>query len=175
MRVFIALDCNAQRQAFARLQHKLPTEGTTFPDSFHLTLKFLGDLSRDELETVQKRLALLRFAPFTISFDHIGYFSHNNKKHIIWAGMTRKTKMLSLQREIDGLLAPLRKPQKKYLPHVTLARVQRDNHQRLKHLMALIKPMTPLSVAVNDVRLIHSTLTPTGPLYKTLQTIPAMT
>lgn len=173
MRLFLAIDCNSRKEAFKKLQRAMPEENTMFPNSFHLTLKFLGETSREDFAKLRQQLLKLSFAQFQLEFDHLGFFSHHKSRRIIWAGISRKNKVKALQQEIDTLLAPVRKPQKKFLPHVTLARM-RTNTKAPKHLQAVVKPMMPLLVDVRKIEVIQSTLTPTGPVYKTVLEINAL-
>lgn len=174
MRLFLAVDCAQQHKAFTTLQETISVKDATYTSQFHLTLKFLGETTTQELNQIQRALEGLRFAPFELHFDHLGYFSHNKTRQIIWAGVQRKHKIKALQQEIDKRLALVRKPQKKFLPHVTLARIKNNHQKGVQHLFAVAKPILPFTVHVSSIQLIQSTITPTGPLYKEIQEYKAM-
>jgi 2'-5' RNA ligase len=67
---------------------------------------------------------------FSVEVQGVGVFPHVKHPKILWVGVTGKTGALQeLVLEIEAALEPLGFPpeEKPYHPHLTLARIKRDN------------------------------------------------
>lgn len=91
-------------------------------ENLHLTLVFLGDVVRKEIPQLELLARRLRCARFNLNFGITGYWRHNR---ILWAAPTVTPEPL---RELvvtleNGLkTAGIKFDQRRYVPHVTLAR-----------------------------------------------------
>lgn len=182
MRVFIAIDCNDVHTNFLDIQKNLPQHKTKLTNSFHITLKFLGEVTEKEIEYIQTQLEQISKKPFNLSVDHIGVFSDNEYLKIIWAGFKDKHNIITLQKRIDETLLPFRKIQKRYLPHITLARIKKQIKNTTKNKKMLKKgfqmnsfaatrfEIEPFTLQIKEFQLIQSTITTNGPVYTILKT-----
>ena len=102
-------------------------------ESFHITLRFIGDIGdglgreiADELDGVDAR-------PFSLRLKDINVFG-GNKPHTLYAGVEESAELRRLQQvhericQVLGLAAE----QRKFTPHVTLARLK-DPELRAVH------------------------------------------
>ncbi len=187
MRLFIAIDFNELKDYFAKLQDLLPKNATlSFTKTFHLTLKFLGEVQPDKVETIINDLKNIKFRQFPVFLDSIGIFPSENYIRVVWIGLNPEEKIMELQQNIDESLKRLFKCQKskisdhaqkfyKFLTkekdfkaHITLARVKypEDKKSFLEQLRKI--KIENKKIEIKDFRLIKSTLNPKGPVYEDL-------
>ena len=59
------------------------------PENIHITLKFLGDTSEDQIDDIEKkmRLAAIGIDPFNIKLKGAGVFPNQNYIKVIWIGI----------------------------------------------------------------------------------------
>lgn len=94
-------------------------------ESFHITLRFIGDIPEDIAADVDMALEAVPFAPFEIELEGVGEFG-GAKPHAVWAGvkMTEPLRLLQQRHESAVRRAGLVPETRKYTPHVTLARLR---------------------------------------------------
>ena len=51
---------------------------------FHITLRFLGEQTRETIEQVKKALAPIRFAPFGMELSYAGAFPNMKRPRVLW-------------------------------------------------------------------------------------------
>ena len=172
MRLFIAIDCNEIKDFFVSCQDKLPKHGKfTFPEEFHITLKFLGEVDDAKVEEVVKLLKNVEFEEFTAKTKGIGFFVPSFLRVVFVEVPTPD--IFELQKMIDEALLPMFPKEKKFESHVTLARIKYaankkdyiDKIQRLK--------IDEEKFQVKDFLLVKSTLMPDGPIYETVERYPS--
>lgn len=136
--------------------------------SFHLTLKFLGDVQPDNAEKIINILKDIKFQQFSVFLDSIGVFPSESCIRVIWLGIKPEGNILKLQNIIDDSLKHLFKKERDFKAHVTLARVK--NLEDKKSLIEQLKKIQVENVKfeIKDFRLIKSTLTPKSPIYEDL-------
>lgn len=169
MRLFIAFDFNELKNYFLKLQKHLPKNAKlSLTKSFHITLKFLGEVQPDKIEGIVSRLKNIKFGQFSTSLDSIGIFPTENYIRVVWVGIKPEDQVLELQKNIDESLKPLFKKEKEFKAHITLARVKypEDKAQFVKELKML--NVEGRRIEIRDFRLIKSTLGPKGPVYEDL-------
>lgn len=166
MRLFIALDFNELKDYFTELQKQLPEAKQTFPKDFHLTLKFLGEVEDEKVEEIKQKLKEVKFKPFEAKTRPIGYFTDKFLK-VVYVNVDGDIE--KLQKDIDKKLEPMFKPDTRFHPHLTLARVKFVNDKKA-YIEALKKIRTEdKPVKIDKFQLINSTLTPEGPIYEILE------
>lgn len=169
MRLFIAIDFNDLRGFFFELQSMLPKNARlSLTKSFHLTLKFLGEVQPDRLDDIIKILKNIKFGQIYSHLDSVGIFPTENYIRVVWVGLNPEDKILELQKKIDEQLKPYFKREKDFKAHITLARVKYPEDK--KSFVEQIKniKVEKKKAVVNNFRLVRSTLTPKGPVYEDL-------
>ena len=169
MRLFIAIDFNELKNYFSELQKSLPTHSLSLTKSFHLTLKFLGEVQQDKVEDIIGILQKIRFEHFDINLDKLGIFPNENYIRVVWIGLNPENKVFAVQKQVDESLKNLFKEEKDFKAHITLARIQHleDNNSFLEQLKKI--RVENKKIEVRDFRLVKSTLTPQGPVYGDLE------
>jgi len=96
-------------------------------ENLHITLRFIGDVQEDRGEDIVAALDALPFEPFSVTLSGAGHFGTVAKAHSIWIGVERTPEIAALHEKIDRALIRAGFPPegRKFLPHVTLARLKR--------------------------------------------------
>jgi 2'-5' RNA ligase len=99
-------------------------------DRIHLTLHFLGQLSRRDVEALQVAVAraVVRHPPFGVVVEGVGAFPDIRRPRVLWAGVggADLPKLIVLQADLgDALRAAGLTVEDRFQPHLTLARVVR--------------------------------------------------
>ncbi|MEO8630704.1 MAG: RNA 2',3'-cyclic phosphodiesterase [Betaproteobacteria bacterium] len=125
-RVFFALW--PERAIHARLAHHAQSLHSrlggqiTEETSIHLTLVFVGNIMQAALESLCMGAAAVEFAPFTVSIERAGCWSHNQ---IAWlAPSTVPMPLLSLVSQLQTIVraAGIELDRHDYAPHLTVVR-----------------------------------------------------
>jgi len=168
MRTFISIDMSEEvRKEIKEIQESLPEfiGKHIEPKNLHLTLKFLGDIDESMAEKVRDKLKEIKLKKFETEINSIGVFSEKFVK-VIWLHLTNCDE---LQKKIDSVLESLFEKERRFMSHLTIARVK-SVEDKGKFLENLKKTKIPeIKFAVNDFRLKKSALTEKGPTYETLE------
>ena len=183
IRAFIALDIPGEiQECLTTVSNQLKEEIGEVPirwvdtENIHLTLKFLGDVSLNNLEVLQESIRAEAYAckPLVFSVGRVGAFPKIRNPRVIWVGVEAPAEMLDLQRGIDVQMtrigyAPDRRP---FSPHLTLGRVSRNAKaaeiRKIGEVLSNSK-IGFLGVGrVNAVHLYRSDLKPDGAVYTKL-------
>lgn len=169
MRLFIAVDLEELKGYFVSLQSQIPKNEDaklTFPKSFHLTLKFLGDVPDNKIEEIKNKLKEIKFGPFEIRIDRISFFTEPYLRVIFLDVLSDE--IYALQKQIDDALADSFKKEKEWKAHLTLARVKYVKDKNI-YIEKIKKIKTEERAAkISSFKLIKSTLSRQGPIYEDL-------
>jgi 2'-5' RNA ligase len=172
-RCFIAIDLPREIvNEIERIQNELKKKNNftgkfVEGENLHLTLKFLGEVDEKQINEVKKKLEKVKPNKFMAYLGELGVFSSNFIR-IIWVHVLGK-QILELQKEIDESLKELFEPEKRFMSHLTIARVK-DVKDRKIFLDELKKIKTQnIGFEVREFYLMKSELKPDGPVYSVLE------
>ena len=124
MRTFLALAVPENVRAHLAVQQfLLPLPDTVPPETFHITLAYLGEVPDAVLEGVHEALLGLRFPAFDLHLHGLGHFGHAKPRSVHACVMpcdalTRlQAKVANMARRAGAVV-----PRANYVPHVTLGR-----------------------------------------------------
>jgi 2'-5' RNA ligase len=127
MRLFLALDIDEEiRRRIERFVEGVrgfaPDVRFVGPESFHITLKFLGETNL--VEQIKSALHEVEGPQFPISFRGYGFFPGAKNARVFWVGIESGPELQELASAVDAAMAPLRFEREKgpYRPHLSLAR-----------------------------------------------------
>lgn len=147
------------------------------PANMHLTLKFLGPCPESQLEPIIEQLkkAATKLKPFTFSLATLGAFPTKKRARVFWAGVSGEVHdLISLAGRCDKFLAELgfERESRDLHPHLTLARFKTPQDIREALEAAGLPEQITRLIEVKEIALFQSLLSPKGPTYKKLTTIP---
>ncbi len=151
------------------------------PEGVHLTLKFLGDTSTNELPAIKRSLAAVaRRAPAcTFTVEELGCFPNPRRPRVVWVGVQEPSGRLAALRDaIEEVMAPLGyQPEgRSFTPHLTLGRVgRRASRSDAAQVGESVTEATVgllAEVSADHFALIRSVLKPSGAEYTTLEEFP---
>jgi RNA 2',3'-cyclic 3'-phosphodiesterase len=129
MRVFVGLDMDAGiRERMTRYLEGVrgfaPEARWVKPESFHVTLKFIGEQKDELVEEIKRELATVRAQSFEISFRGQGFFPNARNPRVFWLGIEASEQLQQLAKAVDEAMARIGVEREKndYQPHLTLAR-----------------------------------------------------
>jgi len=129
MRLFVALDIDdAIRGRIARfldgVREFAPDARWVQPESLHVTLKFIGEKSEDDVGKIKRGLATIAADSFELGFGGYGFFPDARAPRVFWVGSEGASKLASLAATVDETLVQLGIPKEEHTfnAHLTLAR-----------------------------------------------------
>ncbi len=149
-------------------------------ENIHLTLKFLGDVSVNNVEMLKKIMAgeAARHSGFEISVGELGAFPSTRRPRVIWVKVEAPPALNNLQAGIENETARLGYPREErpFSPHLTLGRVARNaspaDIRRIGDSLEAYKVGSLGTASVKMVNLYRSDLGPGGAVYKCLFAAP---
>ena len=106
MRLFVAIDFNSLKDYFIEVLELLPSD-LSFVNSFHLTLKFLGEVDESKIDEIVFNLKKIKFEHFSVFLDSIGFFESHGNVNVVWIDLKPQNEIVELQRKIDESLSSL--------------------------------------------------------------------
>lgn len=94
-------------------------------DSYHITLRFIGDIDEGLAREISYELEGVAARPFQLRLSGCGVFG-GNKPHSLYVGVEENAELRRLQSIHERICQVLGLPaeQRKFAPHVTLARLK---------------------------------------------------
>ena len=177
MRLFIAFMIpDDVSELLFDVQKNLVISGkATLTHSFHLTLKFLGDVDEDKLSILIDLLSKIEFRAFTAELAGIGVFPEYSDSRVVWVGLEPHDAISRLRTDVEKVCAEMGfDPVSRFHPHLTLARIKLlKDKQQFQHALESLK-VPDAKFQFDSFKLIKSVLTPEGPKYDVLKSFPAL-
>ncbi|MGF0539552.1 RNA 2',3'-cyclic phosphodiesterase [Agrobacterium sp. ES01] len=137
-RLFTALEIprNAA-MSLSLLRGGLPGARWIDVENYHITLRFIGDVDGRTADEIVDRLDRIDRPEFELSLNGIGSFG-SKKPHSIWAGVNASPEIYALQSEIERICQRIGLPPdpRKFMPHVTLARLRSARVDDVVHYLS---------------------------------------
>ncbi len=149
------------------------------PKGIHITLRFLGNISSEQIIRIRKVLeeTTKEISCFHLEIADLGAFPNLRQPRVIWVAINGEVDKLSrLQQKIDFLLESCGFPKESrpFSPHLTLARLKdslsSEEKREIGIFMTSLKIKASLSFNAEAVSLMRSQLMPTGAIYSCLFT-----
>jgi len=148
--------------------------------NIHLTLKFLGDVSSDE---VDKLTQMLRMEADTNSFFDVpigglGSFPNSKRARVLFIGIQSPAELEALHRGIESatIKLGLKADTRPFSPHLTIGRVRdhivSSEQDKIRKILEETKIDSLGTARVDSVHLYKSELKPGGSVYTKLFSAP---
>jgi 2'-5' RNA ligase len=168
MRLFIAIPLAESvltelTHLTARLHPSAPNLRWSTPESWHITLQFLGETTPRQYDCLIPWLSEIRCQPFPIQLAGLGCFDHAG---VFFAGVQPSHQLISLQQQVIAAttLCEFKREARPFHPHISLARSKGRSPGDFK-TWARVQPVFPRFVASEFV-LYQSHLSPEGSTYQ---------
>lgn len=179
MRTFLGFPAgNTLKHELERVSNSLPSERslkTVDPENFHLTVKFLGDRTRNELEELDRSLQRRLPTPGSFSLDVSGLGAFPDLEHpsVIWAGVEMNDRLIDFAEAVEKISVEhgAEEENRDYHAHITLARMK-DSLDEKGSLIEWIQEAGERQYGLLEsdrLVLFESDLTPEGPTYHELE------
>ena len=139
--------------------------------NLHFTLKFLGETGENKLKDIESAInkSLVQIKSFFITIEKTGTFPETGAPRVLWLGISEGSEILSsISSKLNDYLfeSGFEKENRGFTPHLTIGRVR--SNRNILMLKDKIKQFHDISIGkneVNEVLLMQSKLTPSGPIY----------
>jgi RNA 2',3'-cyclic 3'-phosphodiesterase len=179
MRLFIAIDFPEEikqsiNNEILSLKKALPDLKWVNKSSFHLTLKYLGETDSSLQRKIESTLkdAFQLVPTFDLTTTTPNFFPNNKKARIYYLGLEYSKTLEKCYNIIEDKLSDLgiEKEQRKFSPHITLARIKNYLFEPEKQKAMLTQVFKEIKIPVMDITLMQSKSTSIGVKYIPLQT-----
>jgi RNA 2',3'-cyclic 3'-phosphodiesterase len=183
MRAFVAINVpKKQRDRIHRTFRELREQDYPVrwvdPERFHLTLKFLGQVRKEDippLERVLERVAGTT-GPFTMGFSGFGAFPTLRRPRVLWVGVDPSPALRCLKQDLEWTCSELgfERETRAFHPHITLGRTKGDAGPGAFRGLDLLAAGIQVKgeVKVWKVDLMESFLSSSGPRYEIVSSFP---
>jgi 2'-5' RNA ligase len=180
-RTFLAVKVDAGPellQLAGILKKELTGEGINWvvPENYHVTLRFLGDTPDQMIRSVSGMIRQIPgiFGKSSGMITGLGTFKQNRIPSVLYTHL----KGLPMLDEIAGFVENriqglgFQAETRGFKPHLTLGRIR--NLKDVRHFSQVVEKLSPIfnqEVTVEKIIFYESILTPSGPEYKSLETV----
>jgi 2'-5' RNA ligase len=181
IRAFLALEIpdEVKREielAVDRIRDGLPRSRWVRTSALHVTLKFLGDVEAERLETLTSQLAplLADLEPVQVELGGTGFFPSPSRARVAWIGGTAPG-VRPVVEAVEGVTARagFKRERRRWSLHLTLARIKRPWPVPATERFSTWGQELALSpFEATEVVLFESELRPTGAVYTALERMP---
>ncbi len=183
LRTFIAIKLpNAVTAAISEVQEGMRSHGVKLrwvkPENVHLTLKFLGDVPKDDIEKIQSLMydSAAACTPISLFAKGIGVFPGIKRPRVVWVGVSGELEaLIGLKSRLEEGLEDLgfEKEKRSFKSHLTLGRVKgRVEPKQLGDVIKKYEGFRSETFCAENVVLYQSELKPTGAVYTALARVP---
>ena len=105
-------------------------------ENYHITLRFMGDVDRHMADDIAYGLDRVQRPSFLIHLSGVGAFG-SKKPHSVYAAAAPSVELTLLQGELERICQRLglEAEPRKFIPHVTLARLKNTSPEQVAHYL----------------------------------------
>ncbi|MDX2143609.1 MAG: RNA 2',3'-cyclic phosphodiesterase [Rhodospirillaceae bacterium] len=138
LRLFVALPIPAAlAERLALLGGGIPGARWVAPETMHITLRFIGEVAEADAEDIGHALSRVTARGFDVEIAGVDTFGQGRKARAIYARVALTPELEILQGRVEAAVAVAGQPRetRKFVPHVTLARLNNANSERLQYFI----------------------------------------
>jgi 2'-5' RNA ligase len=157
-RLFTGLEIPLEiAQSLSMLRGGLPGARWIDPENYHVTLRFIGDIDDAMAREIAYLLEHVRRRGFEARFNGLSSFGGRRPRAVI-AALPPVAPLIELQAEHERIMqrVGLEPERRKFLPHVTLARLRDSSSRQVADYLAMRGPLTFPPFAVSRFVLFSS-------------------
>lgn len=148
----------------------------TKKENLHMTVKFLGDITDEQIRQVSKILSDLKKPGdrYDIALSSFGTFPPERQPRILWIGLSENERLRCLVRELEDRMAGLgfERERREFVSHITVARLRIRTRDELENFRKIEKEfrgsferLDRSPFILDKITLFKSVLQPQGSLY----------
>jgi 2'-5' RNA ligase len=128
-------------RSLAMLRGGLPGARWIDPEHYHVTLRFIGDIDAALAHEVESLLGRVRRGGFELQVEDLHSFGGRKPRAVV-ATLAAAPPLMELQAEHERLLqrVGLEPEGRRYIPHVTLARLRESSSRQVADYLAMRAP-----------------------------------
>ncbi|WP_448191743.1 RNA 2',3'-cyclic phosphodiesterase [Azospirillum sp. sgz301742] len=175
IRLFVALDFpDDVRERLVGLGGGVPGARWNDAASLHLTLRFIGEVPGDTAADIDAALAEIEAPGFDLVLDGVGMYGSSRHARVLWAGVERSEPLAHLQGKVESALVRcgLAPEERKFSPHVTLARLRDAPKERIGRFLEERGLFRAGPMRIDHFTLYRSLLGKGGAVYEALREYP---
>ncbi len=168
IRLFIALQIpHPLRHILHSMGRGIPGARPVAEEQIHLTLRFIGEVEGSVFKDIGEHLQYVDFSPFAMRLKGVGYFPPRGNPRVIWAGVEPQKTIIRMRNSIEKQLIAcgLNPENRKFMPHITLARLQHCPKKRLGKFLAGNAFFETDEFTIKDFHLYSSILSSNGAIH----------
>ncbi len=168
IRLFVALALPEPLQfQLSSLDGGVPGARWVKPENRHLTLRFIGEVDRGVADDIDAALGGIEAPAFQLSISGVGHFGKPDAARILWAGVEPNGALDHLHSKVEAaaMRAGLPAEQRRFSPHVTLARLRRAPGNRVEQFVADHAGFRAAPITIDRMTLFSSFLSSSGAIY----------
>jgi len=149
-RLFTGLEIPAEiGHTLSSLRGGLPGARWIDPENYHVTLRFIGDIDGMYANEVASMLFRVNRKPFEVRLQGLTSFGGKKPRAVV-AAVEPSRPLIELQAEHERLMqrVGLEPEGRKYIPHVTLARLRESSSRQVADYLAVRAPFRSPSFQV---------------------------
>ncbi len=149
-RLFTALEIPFEiGQSLALLRGGLPGARWVAPENYHLTLRFIGDIDDTLATEIADLLDKVERPAFDLQIDGLDSFGGNKPRAVV-AAVPAVTQLVELRADHERIMQRIGlQPERKYKPHVTLARLRDTSSRQVAEFLSTRQPFRSSSFPVS--------------------------
>ncbi len=147
------------------------------PENIHLTLKFLGDITPDDVDKIGAAMAVAaaELPPVALSVRGIGVFPGVKRPRVIWVGLAGDIRsLLAFQSRLEQKVfeAGFPKENRSFKAHLTMGRLkQAPDPALIRRMITDYATLSSGEFTLKQVILFKSDLKPSGAVYSKLKQV----
>ncbi len=138
-RLFVAIDIPEALCTFLHTMGRgIPGAKPVDTAQIHLTLRFIGEVDGGMAKDIKEALNDIHLPAFPLTVCGFGHFPPRKAPRVLWAGLAPSKELLHLRNRIERLLVAcgLAAEQRKFSPHITIARLKNSPLKRIGEFLA---------------------------------------
>ncbi|MGQ0662340.1 MAG: RNA 2',3'-cyclic phosphodiesterase [Pseudomonadota bacterium] len=168
VRLFVGLELPEDvRQRLSGLCAGVPGAKWVGLQNLHVSLRFIGEVGEGEAEDIDAALAAVRTRRFELTLAGVGHFESGGQVRTLWVGVEKNAEVMALRGRVESALVRvgLAPAGRRFLPHVTLARLRDAPRARISAFLAHHALLRAGPVPVDRFTLYSSFLQASGAIH----------
>lgn len=158
-----------------QVKSHFPFQRWVHPEDYHITLEFLGFAKQEQLHACSEGIeaAIGDMNSFRLHIKGLDIFGQASMPRVFWAAVQYEEKLMQLQQKVhdECTKAKLELDQRKYHPHLTLARKWVGKEPLIKDKLSIYNPfIEPISFQAEQV-VLYTVNKDATPKYEPVTTI----